>query len=106
MFGGTLRVRDRLGGSGRVTGIEVFDNGAVVTRPAVEAGRIATLRGLSGVRIGDAVGTAHGTGRTGFTPPSLETVVEAADASRLHAALTQLAVNRKEYLLAVVRRVT
>jgi ribosomal protection tetracycline resistance protein len=46
MFAGTLRVRDRLDGTNRITGIEVFENGAAVARPAVGGGRLATLRGL------------------------------------------------------------
>jgi ribosomal protection tetracycline resistance protein len=97
MFGGTLRVRDRLdanGATGRVTGIEVFENGTLVARPAVAAGRIATLRGLPRVRIGDAVGTAPRGQADVFTPPSLETVVEPArpaDAGAVHTALTRLA---------------
>ncbi|GIJ69818.1 elongation factor G [Virgisporangium ochraceum] len=94
MFGGTLRVRDRLGDLGRITGIEVFENGAAVARPAVVAGRIATLRGLSRVRIGDALGRPAVDRSFAFVPPSLETVVEPAgrrDAGALHAALTQLA---------------
>ncbi|GAA0947036.1 elongation factor G [Virgisporangium aurantiacum] len=98
MFAGTLRVRDRLDDANRITGIEVFENGAVVARPAVGAGRIATLRGLSRVRIGDAVGTAgphrQQSRKAAFVPPSLETVVEPArqrDAGALHAALTRLA---------------
>jgi ribosomal protection tetracycline resistance protein len=94
MFAGTLRVRDRLDGGNRVTGIDVFENGTSVARPAVGAGRIATLRGLSRVRIGDAVGTAPRRHKQAFVPPSLETVVEPArkrDAGALHAALTQLA---------------
>ncbi|WP_307849214.1 GTP-binding protein [Micromonospora sp. U56] len=65
LFGGTVRVRDRLPvGAGRlatVTGIEVFDRGSTVRDDAVGAGRIALLRGLGDVRIGDPVGAARRT---------------------------------------------
>jgi ribosomal protection tetracycline resistance protein len=94
MFAGTLRVRDRLGPNNRITGIDVFDHGGSVARQAVEAGRIATLRGLSQVKIGDALGTASDGHGFAFVPPSLETVVEPTrdnDAGALHAALAQLA---------------
>jgi ribosomal protection tetracycline resistance protein len=58
------------------------------------AGQIATLRGLSRVKIGDALGTRPDGQSFAFIPPSLETVVEPLrqhDAGALHAALTQLA---------------
>ncbi|MEV1332625.1 translation factor GTPase family protein [Micromonospora costi] len=98
MFGGTVRVRDRVSVGERtatVTGIDVFDRGATVRADAVGAGRIALLRGLGDVRIGDPVGVA----RTGgparhFAPPSLETVVVPArrsDQAALYAALSELA---------------
>ncbi|MEV0723754.1 translation factor GTPase family protein [Micromonospora purpureochromogenes] len=101
LFGGTVRVRDRLpvgaGRSATVTGIEVFDRGSTVRDDAVGAGRIALLRGLGDVRIGDRVGAARSTGSTGgrhFALPTLETVVvpeREADRGALHAALSQLA---------------
>jgi len=96
MFAGTLRVRDRLAtcGDARVTGIEVFEPGGVVPRGGVEAGRIARLRGLAGVRIGDAIGEPHRSASHRFAPPTLETVVDPArerDRGALHAALAQLA---------------
>ncbi|MFH8369012.1 GTP-binding protein [Streptomyces sp. NPDC018031] len=88
----------------RVTGIGVFDRGAVVPGGTAGAGRIVTLQGLAGVRIGDVLaaprpagaadrpgpgGTAAPAGaaagadpagaararRGHFAPPTLETVV-------------------------------
>ena len=57
-------------------------------------GEIATLRGLTAVRIGDPIGVARPGAREHFAPPSLETVVEPvhrAQKGALHAALAQLA---------------
>ncbi|WBB69424.1 TetM/TetW/TetO/TetS family tetracycline resistance ribosomal protection protein [Micromonospora sp. WMMD812] len=99
MFGGTVRLRDRLAVGGRVTtvtGIEVFDLGSRVRADAVAAGRIALLRGLGDVRIGDPVGAVrHGTaGNRHFASPSLETVVvpeRRTDQGALYTALSELA---------------
>ncbi|WP_328492365.1 TetM/TetW/TetO/TetS family tetracycline resistance ribosomal protection protein [Streptomyces sp. NBC_00414] len=134
MFSGTVRVRDALtfgdgggdftggggGGGGvrrqgKVTGISVFERGAARRETSVSAGRIGTLRGLAGIRIGDtigvpgersgertgepvgsagSVGPAEPAGRHYFSPPTLETVVvpcRPADKGALHTALTQLA---------------
>lgn len=103
MFSGTVRTRDRLpfgrgpsaAGEGRVTGISVFADGSDTPRPSVGPGRIAKLRGLGDIRIGDAVGIApEGAGEHYFAPPTLESVVvPEAPASRgeLHFALAQLA---------------
>ncbi|MEV5324753.1 translation factor GTPase family protein [Nonomuraea sp. NPDC052634] len=58
MFGGTLRVRDRLrfgDRAGRVTAISVFDSGTDQRRQEVPAGRIARVWGLTDVRICDPV---------------------------------------------------
>lgn len=58
MFGGMLRVRDRLrfgDRAGRVTAISVFDSGTDERRQEVPAGRIARVWGLTDVRIGDPV---------------------------------------------------
>ncbi len=88
MFGGTLHVRDKVG-EAKVTGISV----AGEPRDRVAAGEIGQLRGLTEVRIGDAIGDAPAAGRQ-FAPPSLETVVVPADRSRkgaLQSALAQLA---------------
>lgn len=109
LVAGTLRVRDRLrSGSGRperVTGISVFGGGLAAPAPCAVAGQIAKLRGLTRVRIGDRIaaprspadagpGPGVAAGEHHFAPPTLETVilpVRAADAGKLHAALTQLA---------------
>ncbi|GAA3352085.1 TetM/TetW/TetO/TetS family tetracycline resistance ribosomal protection protein [Amorphoplanes nipponensis] len=96
LFSGTLRVRDRPGPdpADKVTAVEVFTAGATARRPAVTAGRIARLRGLHAVRVGDPLGAAPpGPGRQ-FAPPSLGTVVIPADPRRrgaLYAALSRLA---------------
>ncbi|WP_330176421.1 TetM/TetW/TetO/TetS family tetracycline resistance ribosomal protection protein [Streptomyces sp. NBC_01498] len=102
MFSGALRVRDRLpagdgdGDTGRITAIGVFEDGGTVRRASVGAGRIGTLRGLGGIRIGDVIGdpAAAPAARRHFSPPTLETVVvpgEGTDTGALHTALTQLA---------------
>ncbi|MER5886624.1 translation factor GTPase family protein [Streptomyces sp. NPDC001941] len=99
LFSGTVATRDvvalRDGAEGKVTGLSVFEDGASVRRPSVEAGRIARVWGLGDVRIGDPVGErALVTERHHFAPPTLETVVEPerpGDRAALHLALTQLA---------------
>ncbi len=98
MFSGTVRVRDRLRAGQdeeKVTAIEVFDRGSAVRGTSVAAGRIGKLRGLGGVRIGDAIGDMRTAPRERhFAAPTLEAVVvprRPADKGALHAALTQLA---------------
>ncbi|MEV4159986.1 translation factor GTPase family protein [Nonomuraea dietziae] len=94
MFSGALPVREQTD-AGRVTAISVFERGSAVQRGQVVAGRIARVRGLTDVRIGDTIGTpvkeaeAHH-----FAPPTLETVVVPArpeDRGALHLALAHLA---------------
>ncbi|MFJ9582304.1 GTP-binding protein [Streptomyces acidicola] len=100
MFSGALRTRDRLTfrdgePESKVTAIDVFERGSAVRAAAVAAGRIARLRGLADVRIGDAVGVPRkGADEHHFAPPTLETVVvpvRSRDKGALHTALTQLA---------------
>ncbi|RKF25438.1 elongation factor G [Micromonospora globbae] len=98
MFDGTVRVRDRVPVGSRVatvTGVDLFDRGSTVRAEAVTGGRIALLRGLGDVRIGDPVGAVRaGAAGHHFAPPSLETVVvpeRAAQRAALYAALTELA---------------
>ncbi|WP_371667692.1 TetM/TetW/TetO/TetS family tetracycline resistance ribosomal protection protein [Streptomyces sp. NBC_00289] len=79
---------------GRVTGITVFDQGEDVRAEAVAAGRIARLWGLTGIRIGDAIGEPRKREARFFAPPTLETVVvtgPGTDRRALHLALTRLA---------------
>ena len=93
MFSGALRTRDRLP-AGKVTAISVFEDGAFVRRETVAAGQIGKLWGLAGVRIGDAIGEAHGANGRAFSPPTLETVVvpgAGTDRRALRVALDQLA---------------
>jgi ribosomal protection tetracycline resistance protein len=102
LFSGTVRVRDRLtfagrhgGHEGKVTAIEVFEDGGAVRRPSVGAGQIGRLWGLAKVQIGDTIGGSPAPATGGqFAPPTLETVVipgRPADRGALHVALAQLA---------------
>ncbi|MFF8726773.1 GTP-binding protein [Streptomyces sp. NPDC015171] len=103
LFSGTLRVRDRIpfgdgrrgaGTEGRVTGLDVFDRGTDSRADSAGAGRIVKVRGLGGIRIGDALGTPGRAHEQHFAPPTLETVVvpgAGTDRRFLHLALTQLA---------------
>ena len=93
MFSGTLRVRDRVE-LGKVTAIDVFDQGSSFRRPAVSAGEIGKLWGLAEARIGDDLGEPRRAEEHHFAPPSLETVVvpaEPQDKGALRVALAQLA---------------
>lgn len=99
MFSGTVATRDRLqfgaDKTGKVTSINVFENGKTVPRPTIAAGSIGKLTGLADIRIGDAIGEQHVPGEQHyFRPPTLETVVAPripAEKGALHAALEQLA---------------
>jgi ribosomal protection tetracycline resistance protein len=98
LFSGSVSMRDRVrlaaGVEQKVTAVAVFDRGSRVRRTSAHAGEIAKLWGLSESRIGDAVGTSHGTDEHHFAPPSLETVVvprRRGDRGRLRLALAQLA---------------
>lgn len=96
MFSGALHNRERLtlrGEDAKVTGVEVFERGAVVRRDRVVAGEIARLRGLD-VRIGDSIGTPPRAASQHFAPPTLETLVvpqRPDDRRALWTALGQLA---------------
>ncbi|WP_026923627.1 elongation factor G [Glycomyces arizonensis] len=97
LFSGTIRVRDRLpfgsGREGKVTAVNVFDQGTDHRSGSVGAGRIAKLWGLD-AQIGDPIGLAPKARAEHFSPPTLETVVapsREADKGALHLALTQLA---------------
>ncbi|HEX2143324.1 MAG TPA: translation factor GTPase family protein [Glycomyces sp.] len=98
LFSGTVTVRDRVtvgdGREAKVTALSLFDDGTERPCSRVEAGRIAKLRGLGEVRIGDAIGQPPKLGTEHFAPPALATVVVPAreeDRPALHTALTRLA---------------
>ncbi|MGW2464923.1 GTP-binding protein [Streptomyces sp. NPDC001761] len=79
---------------GRVTALAVFDHGTDTRADSAGAGRIVKVRGLDGIRIGDALGTPGRSYEHHFAPPTLETVVvpgAGTDRRLLHLALTQLA---------------
>ena len=99
MFSGAIGHRDRVefgrGKAQKVTAISVFERGGAVRRASVVAGQIAEVRGLRDVEVGDRIGRA-GRAETGqqFAPPTMESVVVAADPhdrARLRVALAQLA---------------
>jgi ribosomal protection tetracycline resistance protein len=96
MFSGAIHNRERLqlrGEDAKVTGVEVFDRGAVVRRDAVVAGEIGRLRGLD-VQIGDSIGRPPRAVAQHFAPPTLETLVvtqRPGDRRALWSALGQLA---------------
>ncbi|MBO3752909.1 TetM/TetW/TetO/TetS family tetracycline resistance ribosomal protection protein [Streptosporangiaceae bacterium NEAU-GS5] len=92
LFSGTVRPRDRIDDA-KITEVRVFEHGTNVRRPLV-AGEIGRLWGMSGVRIGDAIGAPARAAGHHFAPPTLETAVvprRPADKGALHAALAQLA---------------
>ncbi len=99
MFSGTIHTRDRLdfgrGFEDKVTAITVFERGLAALRPAVSAGAVAKLWGLSKIQIGDRIGeTGTDASDHHFSPPTLESVVVAGkpdDRARLRVALAQLA---------------
>jgi ribosomal protection tetracycline resistance protein len=98
MFSGTVRTRDRLrfgeDAESKVTAVSVFDQGSSVRRPAVSAGEIAKLWGLTEVRIGDAIGAPRPKPAHQFASPTLEAVVAPRrpdDKGALYVALEQLA---------------
>jgi ribosomal protection tetracycline resistance protein len=91
MFSGTVRIRDRIGGS-KVTAIRVFAAGDAVQRDRVRAAEIAKLWGLP-ARIGDWIGEPRAGVDHHFAPPAFEAVVVPGDPAtghRLRVALAQL----------------
>ena len=93
MTAGCLRVREKVGAD-KVTGLRVFTGGGTEERDVVSAGQIALVRGLAGIRVGDPIGAARPDEGGQFAPPSLQTVVRAADPAQrgaVHQALTELA---------------
>ncbi|HEY0444015.1 MAG TPA: translation factor GTPase family protein [Candidatus Limnocylindrales bacterium] len=100
LFAGTLRPRQRVrvgeGDDAKPNSIRVFAPAGAPRRDTVEAGEMATVRGLGGVRVGDAIGEPPpGEAITArFPRPTLEAVVVARSPEQsgsLRAALSQLA---------------
>jgi ribosomal protection tetracycline resistance protein len=93
LFSGTLHIRDRFE-AGKVTAIRVFATGNAEQRDEARAGEIATLRGLTGIQIGDWLGGPRTGVEHHFAPPTFESVVVPTDAAHgreLRVALEQLA---------------
>ena len=100
MFAGSLRTRDRLRTSRglvqKVTAIEAFSGGLASSSPALQAGQIGKVWGLTDIRVGEGFGSAApAEGRdAAFDPPAFEAVIEPHDkhdGGALSAALGQLA---------------
>jgi ribosomal protection tetracycline resistance protein len=99
LFDGTVRARDHLafgeGSEARVTHLAVTVPGGAAQAQSAQAGQIAKIAGLTGIRVGDPVGAATFTDEERqFPPPALESVVRprrGADGGRLRAALNELA---------------
>jgi ribosomal protection tetracycline resistance protein len=100
LFAGTLRPRQRVrvggGDETKATSIKVFAPAGAPRRDVVVAGEMATIRGLGGVRVGDAIGEPPPGEEAAarFPRPALEAVVFARSNQQqgsLRAALAQLA---------------
>jgi ribosomal protection tetracycline resistance protein len=99
MFSGSVGLRARLalpdGRLGKVSGVQLFDQGDWVRETAVAAGQIGRLHGLRAVRVGDGFGTvASADEHHTFAPPTLEasvTAVRREQGAALRQALAQLA---------------
>lgn len=102
LFGGTFRNRVAVpffGPDGtrrdvRPTAVEVLVRGGSRPVRTAHAGEIVQVAGLTGVRIGDAVGTPAPDAAPAFAPPTLESVVTPTDPARrtdLYEALGELA---------------
>ncbi len=95
LFSGTLQIRQKLDGLGKITALNVFDGGRWGRGMRLSAGEIGKLWGLSRARVGDTIGSVKdGSPEHHFAPPTLETVVapkRAEDRGTLHAALAELA---------------
>lgn len=98
MFTGTLTAREPVqfgrGGDGKITAISVFRDGGAEPGLAVRAGQIARLWGLTGIQVGDRIGSSRAEAARYFAPPTLETVVvpeRPSQRAALYSALAQLA---------------
>ncbi len=96
----TLQRRDVLGEieqvEERITGVERFAQGAVLTTETVSAGEIAVLHGLKDARIGDWLGQCAPVSQADrtFPAPAIESVIRPVDMAQithLRTALEQLA---------------
>jgi ribosomal protection tetracycline resistance protein len=97
MFSGSLGVRSRLDLAqarvGKVSGLQLFDQGRWVRTDTITAGQIGRLTGLSQARVGDGFGRLQTDVRQ-FAPPTLEASVVAVRREQgpaLRAALAELA---------------
>jgi len=77
--------------SAKPTSLRLFERGGTMPVDSAEAGRIVALRGLKEIQIGDQLGRPVERVGQLFSPPTLETVVRAADRTKLFVALQQLA---------------
>ncbi len=98
MFTGSVGLRARLalpdGRLGKVSGVQLFEQGEWVRADAVAAGQIGRLHGLSAVRVGDGFGAEDSAEKHHFPPPTLEASVSAVRRDQgpaLRQALAQLA---------------
>jgi ribosomal protection tetracycline resistance protein len=98
MFTGSVAARARLalpdGRSGKVSGVQLFQQGDWVRADAVAAGQIGRLHGLGAVRVGDGFGRAATAADHHFAPPTLEasvTAVRREQGAALRQALDELA---------------
>ncbi|MFL6133771.1 MAG: GTP-binding protein, partial [Nocardioidaceae bacterium] len=98
MFTGSVGVRARLalpdGRQGKVSGIQLFEQGDWVRAAAVAAGQIGRFHGLSAVRVGDGFGSGAAAEEHHFAPATLEasvTAVRREQGPALRQALAQLA---------------
>ena len=96
LFSGSLRPRSRLdlpgGRVGKVTSLQLFDQGRWLRTSSIGPGQIGRVTGLSTGRVGDGFGGAQ-TDEHHFAPPTLEASVVAIDESQgpaLRAALAEL----------------
>jgi ribosomal protection tetracycline resistance protein len=98
LFSGAVRPRSPLalpgGRRGKVSAVELFEQGDWVRAEAVAAGQIGRLHGLGEVRVGDCFGSGASAADHHFAPPTLEasvTAVRREQGPALRRALEQLA---------------
>ncbi|HEU5485331.1 MAG TPA: translation factor GTPase family protein [Microlunatus sp.] len=94
LFSGSLAPRSRLdlsgGRVGKVTGLQVFDQGRWARTERLRSGEIGRLTGLAQARVGDGFGD-RSTEEHQFAPPTLEASVVAVRAEQGPALRTALA---------------